>query len=213
MPKIDGPEGFAKGLSVDTLPKGDSVAGFPKGDSPAAFAKGDSVAGLDAAKLENPPAFANEPNPPPAAALGVPKGSGLPGVDGCPKLGAALAPKPDWPNWGVARPRALGVPNEGLIWDGDPMMGHWEPMVFQRQVVGYLELRGCQTLGQQKACQTVTTPLPKGCQRPTAQMQAARTQVALWAVLVLLLVIAVAVAVSVVAGLPRPDHGRAVSGE
>lgn len=123
MPKIDGPEGFAKGLSVDTLPKGDSVAGFPKGDSPAAVAKGDSVAGLDAAKLENPPAFANEPNPPPAAALGVPKGSGLPGVDGCPKLGAALAPKPDWPNWGVARPRALGVPNEGLIWDGDPNDG------------------------------------------------------------------------------------------
>ena len=83
-PNGDGPDGFPNGLWVAVLPNGDSPDGFA------------------AAKLPKPlpPAFANEPNPPPELALNPIEPRLFPGVEGCPKL--------DIPKVGLLCPRALG---------------------------------------------------------------------------------------------------------
>lgn len=80
---------------------------MPKGELSGCF----EVARL--AKPPAPPAFANEPKPPPELAPLVPNGSeprDFPGVDGCPKL--------DLPNCGAPGPNAAGAPNAGVPKEG-----------------------------------------------------------------------------------------------
>lgn len=89
--------GGGNAVSVSVLaPNGDGTEDFANELSPDIFAKGDTVVVFGAAKPANPPpAFANEPNPPPVLVVEAPKRL-LPGVDGCPKPDPPpSAPKPD----------------------------------------------------------------------------------------------------------------------